>query len=204
MIVRDPDETRRKLFEIAERQAGHFTAAQAVEAGYSHRLHNYHARKGHWLRIDRGIYRLRDFPATPHGELVRWDLWSRGEAVVSCEVAAALHDLGDVMPGRVHLTVSRAFGKKAPPGVVLHHADLDPAETESHGGFRSTSPTRTILDLARDGMEADRLAAVLRDALVTGAADAGAIERSAAGMELEHQDRLRRAFALVRGGGVEV
>jgi hypothetical protein len=44
------EDARSKLFAVAERQAGYFTATQALEAGYSHASQSYHRKVGNWHR----------------------------------------------------------------------------------------------------------------------------------------------------------
>ena len=83
----------------------------------------YHAQRGNWLRVDRGIYRIPEWPVGSREDLVRWSLWSRGRGVVSHETALSVHDLGDVDPSRCHLTVPRNF-RQSDPAVVLHRSDL--------------------------------------------------------------------------------
>lgn len=175
---RDPLELRRALARIAAQQAGHFTAAQALEAGYSYQVQWYHVRRGEWLRVDRGIYRLPDWPASQHEDLVRWTLWSRGRATVSHETALAVHELGDLMPARVHLTVPPNFQMRA-PAVVIHKAALAPLDVEQFEGFSVTTPMRSILDAAAAGMEVDHLARTVRDALEHGLLTADSIRARA-------------------------
>ncbi|MDR0991263.1 MAG: type IV toxin-antitoxin system AbiEi family antitoxin domain-containing protein [Propionibacteriaceae bacterium] len=43
---------RRRLETIAFTQAGFFTAAQALEAGYSYQAQKYHVDAGNWVRVD--------------------------------------------------------------------------------------------------------------------------------------------------------
>jgi predicted transcriptional regulator of viral defense system len=160
---RDPLELRRALIRIAAQQAGHFSAAQALKVGYSYPVQRYHVQRGEWQRIDRGIYRLADWPASQHEDLVRWTLWSRGRAVVSHETALAVHELGDMMPARVHLTVPPGFRMRA-PAVVIHKAQLDPSDVEQFEGFSITTPVRSILDAAAAGTEVDQLARTIHDA----------------------------------------
>lgn len=119
------------------------------------------------MRVERGIYRLPEWPPSPHEDLVRWTLWSGGRAVVSHATALALHDLGDVMPARVHLTVPPAFRARS-PAVILHTAALPPKDVEDRQGFSVTTPLRSILDTAADGIEIDQLARVIVDALDRG------------------------------------
>jgi predicted transcriptional regulator of viral defense system len=164
---RDPSELRRALTRIAAQQAGYFSAAQAVEVGYSYQMQWYHVQRNDWLRVDRGIYRLPDWPASQHEDLVRWTLWSRGRAVVSHETALAVHELGDMMPARVHLTVPPNFRMRA-TAVVIHKALLAPSDIEQFEGFSITNPMRSILDTAAGGVEVDQLTRTIHDALELG------------------------------------
>src|SRR3990172_11685374 len=111
----------RALFAIASAQAGYFTAAQARESGYSSQLLAHHARTGRFLRIARGLYRLRDYPSAPREEIVAAWLRAGTDAVVSHESALDLFGLSDVIPNAIHLTVPRARRKLArTAGVVVH------------------------------------------------------------------------------------
>ena len=133
--MRHPQENAEALYKVAAEQGGYFTAAQAREAGYAYSQQHYHRTRGHWQRIDRGIFRLRDFPPGEREDLIRWSLWSRDQkgvpqAVVSHETALTVHELSDVMPAYVHLTVPRGFRKRVPAGCVLHLATLTEGEMQ--------------------------------------------------------------------------
>ena len=65
----DRQDLRRALFRLAVTQAGYFTAAQAREIGYSYQAQHYHTRRGNWVRVDRGLYRLLDWPMGAYGDL---------------------------------------------------------------------------------------------------------------------------------------
>ena len=139
---------------MAESQGGYFTAKQAEEAGFDRTNHAYHVRAGNWEREYRGIFRLANFPATERPDLVCWSLWSRDrqdqpQGIYSHQTALSIHDLSDVMPSKLHMTVPLRFRKnsKTPPALVMHHADLPAEMTEERTGFRVTRPMRTILDL---------------------------------------------------------
>lgn len=172
-MKRDPKETERALIEIASAQGGYFTAAQARSVGYSYRQQHFHKSRGNWQYIDYGLYRFRNYPEGEHEDLIRWSFWSRnrrGEflATVSHDTALALHDLGDVMPGKVHLTVPPSFRKKAQGGCVLHMASLAPHDIEKRIGFSVTTPLRTLLDAADSPLSPDLLEGAVRDALRRG------------------------------------
>jgi len=142
---RGPQENAQALCRIADAQSGYFTAAQARQAGYACRQPHFH--------VERGIFRLRDYPPGGREDLIRWSLWSHNQkgipqAVVSHDTALTVHELSNVMPARVHLTVPPGFRKRLPPGCVLHTGSLAPDDIEARGGYRVTAPLRTLLDVA--------------------------------------------------------
>jgi predicted transcriptional regulator of viral defense system len=154
VMKRSSHESEARLFAVAESQGGYFTAKQAEEAGFDRTNHAYHVRAGNWEREHRGIFRLAHFPANERPDLVRWSLWSRDrqdhpQGVYSHQTALSIHDLSDVMPSKLHMTVPLRFRKnsKIPPVIVLHYADLPAGAIEEREGFRVTRPMRAILDL---------------------------------------------------------
>jgi len=167
MSPQDRRELRRRLVVLAAGQSGHFTAAQALAAGYSYPAQRYHVDRGNWLRIDRGLYRIPEWPPGPHEDLVRWALWSRGQGVVSHETALAVHDLGDVNPSRVHLTVPPTF-RARDLGLVLHRGTLPAEDIEEHEGYRITTPVRSLFDVAGTEIEMDHLVRAVEAALRRG------------------------------------
>ncbi|HET8629089.1 MAG TPA: hypothetical protein VFL91_16830, partial [Thermomicrobiales bacterium] len=62
---------RHNLYAVAAGQGGYFTAAQAAASGYRYPQQVYQRRIGDWEVIDRGIFRLRDFPPGEHEDLIR-------------------------------------------------------------------------------------------------------------------------------------
>lgn len=164
-----------RLYALAESQGGYFTAGDAKSAGYDYALQHFHVRRGNWTRVDRGIYRLKRFPSGEYEDLIRWWLWSRKEGAISHEPAAAVYRLGDILPSKVHLTVPLSFRKKVPQGVILHKAKLDPSDVEMREGFRITTPLRTVLDLARQHLDPERLTAAVKDGVRKGLLDRRAL-----------------------------
>ena len=143
------------LFEIAEGQQGYFTAKQAADAGYQPGSQAHHAKSGNWARVERGVYRLARFPQSSEEQLVIYALWSRNragepEGVYSHQTALSIHELSDVNPAKLHMTVPSAFRRTAatPKILVLHRASLDEENFEQRQGFAVTRPLRTIIDLA--------------------------------------------------------
>jgi predicted transcriptional regulator of viral defense system len=148
---------QRDLYRIAEGQGGYFTAKQAASLGYTASKRNYHVGAGNWVRELRGIYRLALFPAPARPDLILWWLWSRGhrdipQGVFSHRTALALHDLTDVNPAKLDLTVPPSFrkGSAIPRVLRLHYADIGRSETEIVENVPVTSALRTILDVWRE------------------------------------------------------
>lgn len=140
-----------QLYETAAGQEGHFTTAQAAEAGYSPQLLAKYLENGRILRLRRGIYRLVHFPPGDYEDLVVIWLWSERAGVFSHETAMAIHHLSDVLPAHVHLTVPsdwRSRRLRVPPGAVLHFADLSDDDRVWAGATVVTSPARTVVDCA--------------------------------------------------------
>jgi len=176
-MQRDSQENAHRLYQTAVAQSGYFTAAQARQAGYAYSQQNYHVSRGNWLRVGRGIFRLRDFPPGEREDLVRWSLWSRNQkgvpqAVVSHDTALAIHALSDVMPERVHLTVPPGFRKQALSGCVLHTAKLAPEDVESRTGYQITTPLCTLLDVADSPLSQEHL-----DKAIQGGLERGLVRR---------------------------
>jgi predicted transcriptional regulator of viral defense system len=148
---------------MAAGQSGYFSAAQARAAGYSYAAQKYHADRGNWLRVERGVYRLPEWPTGTHDDLARWSLWARGRAVVSHETALAVHGLGEANPAAVHMTVPSNFRSSA-PGVMLHRGLVPEDDVWEQEGFRVTSPLRTLLDIAASNLDLDQFASAVGDA----------------------------------------
>lgn len=199
MDMERQDAHRDLLYEIAEHQGGYFTAADALEAGYSYPLQHFHARKGNWRKVARGIYRLSRFPGGPHEDLIRWWLWTRKKGAISHESAAAFYELGDLLPARVHLSVPRNFRKRPEKGVALHKSDLSRDELLEREGFLITSPLRTLLDLARVPLDPERLTGVVTDALNKGLVTKRALATELAEHAAELDDLSRQAILRLCG-----
>ena len=187
------------LFQLADQQAGYFSAGQANTIGYSGRLHHYHRQQGHWLEVHRGLFRLRDYPVTPDEELVKFSLWSRNlkgqpQAVVSHETALRVYDLSDLMPSKIHLSVPKTFRKTPPKGVVLHKALLEPNDVEARAGFQITTPLRTLIDLAKGQVSPEHLETATQQALERGLVRRKKLEAALTELDMMARNRLEQAL----------
>jgi predicted transcriptional regulator of viral defense system len=151
-------EAARRLHEMAQSQQGFFTTKQAIRAGFSEKTHSYHVNARNWIREHRGIYRLADFPTPERPDLMLWYLWSQHrqenpEGTYSHDTALSLHELSDIMPSKLHMTVPKEFRRNSRISeiLVLHRANLDPSIVQEVHGVRVTRALRTIMDLLRSG-----------------------------------------------------
>lgn len=157
------------LFDVASTQWGYFTAAQARECGFGWALLSYHTRTGRFIRVRRGIYRLRDYPSMPREEIIAaWLAAGKDTAAVSHESALELLDLSDVVPSAVHLTVPREKRYLARVPDTILHTTVDPLtrrETVIRDGIRLTSPARSIVDAAEWGTAPEQIVMAVQQAI---------------------------------------
>ncbi|ETR72766.1 MAG: hypothetical protein OMM_01455 [Candidatus Magnetoglobus multicellularis str. Araruama] len=153
-----------KLFQTVSLQDGYFTTKQAIDAGYKTNTHSYHIKTGNWIREHRGIYRLKNYPSGERPDLMLWYLWSRNrneeaQGVYSHETALAIHDISDVNPDKLHMTVPKNFRRNsAKPDIIkLHLSTLKSNEVDYIHGVRVTKPLKTIVDIIKDEKLTDDL-----------------------------------------------
>jgi hypothetical protein len=84
-----------------------------VDAGYSYQTQRFHAQRGNWLRVDRGIYRFREYSDIPSEENawlagkmfsgVRLDIAARNEELARTEFVQLPGTLSFAgIPGALH------------------------------------------------------------------------------------------------------
>ncbi|MBK6328942.1 MAG: hypothetical protein IPF56_23870 [Chloroflexi bacterium] len=154
------------LYETAENQAGYFTATQARRHGFSWERLSDNVKRGRFLRIVRGVYRLAHFPGSAHEDLfVAW-LRTGPHSVISHESALTLYNLSDVLPGK-----SRdhpPHGLRRRPGLRLHTNQLRPEDVTNRQGLPVTTVARTIADVAIAGLAKEHIAQAIIEALNRG------------------------------------
>ncbi len=190
----DRQALRQTLYRLAAGQAGYFTAAQALEVGYSYQAQKHHVDHGNWSRIDRGIFRIPEWPAGVNDGLVRWVLWSRHRAAVSHDSAAAAYGLGVANPARVHLSVPPGF-RMDDPAVVLHYRVLPESDVTVLDGAAITTVLRTVLDVIEPHFDEEFVEGVISDAIASGAITARQLERRLDELDEEAQQRSVRLLA---------
>ena len=166
----------KELYQIASEQDGYFTTKQAISAGYHTNSHPYHIKTGNWIREYRSIYRLANYPLGDRPDLMLWYLWSRSrneepQGVYSHETSLAIHDLTDLNPSKLHMTVPKNFRRNSriPDVLVLHYNDISQNETVHMYGVKITNPIRTIMDIITEGnLSEDLLIQAIEEAINRG------------------------------------
>ncbi|MBI4860929.1 MAG: hypothetical protein HY815_11830 [Candidatus Riflebacteria bacterium] len=157
--------SRDDLYEIAAARAGYFTGADAAKAGFSLPLLHHDITRGRVERTGRGIFRLVHFPPSENEDLVVVWLWSDRRGVFSHDTALLLHGLSDVLPARKHPTVPTTWSRRrlrVPPGVVLHHSDLDPGDITWKGPIPLPSVQCSLLDCSAAHLAPDLFCQAVR------------------------------------------
>lgn len=96
----------------------------------------------------RGVYRVPALPYDRLDELILAPLWAAGRGVVSHDSALLAHELCDINPTKVHLTIPTSYRITRSGGerYVIHHADLAPEEITRIDAVTLTTIRRTLTD----------------------------------------------------------
>lgn len=167
------DTAHDQVYQLAEQQAGYFTASQAEGAGMERSTLRHHVRPGgRYERVRRGLYRLRHFPSSPIEHVVAaWLPLGVAGAVVSHESALELYGLADVIPSVVHVSIPRAKrGVRPRSGVRVHtlEGQFRREDLRTIDGVPVTSPERTLVDALEDGSAPEQIELAIRQAIDRG------------------------------------
>jgi predicted transcriptional regulator of viral defense system len=135
------------LHEHAVEQHGYITTRDAEDLGVAaHRLHRMNSR-GVLEGVSRGVFRFPDVPAGPLDQYVEATLWPlEARGVLSHATALDLHELCDINPSRIDITVPPGFRTtRTPPAVLMLHREAVPEdEITWHEGIPIVGVYRAI------------------------------------------------------------
>ena len=176
----------RRFTAVAKGQLGSFSRRQAHAAGISDRQLRRRVQSGFLEQIGPHSFRLLGGADGPAGDVFGLVL-DIGEPIwVSGPTAAALHGFDGFRLCRpLHVTVLRDRNVRRMGAVVHTTSELPLIDRETIDGLPVTSPTRTIIDLARHEPP-HRIAAALDSAIRDG---------------LSSEDLLHRRIGALRGRG---
>jgi predicted transcriptional regulator of viral defense system len=155
------------LYEIAENQAGYFSARQALDSGFSRPNLFYLTKRGKFKRISQGVYRIALFPNSRFDDLFLALVSSGEKAVLSHETALSLYELSDAMPGEIHVTFPRTTSRRR-KGIKMHTKAISEKEIRNYQGLRVTTVPRTIIDLIESGFEPVQIKKAIDQAIQRG------------------------------------
>src|SRR5260370_38663332 len=94
------------LLEGASEQGGYFTARQAHGCGFSRANLSHHVAAGRYIRLRRGLYRLKAYPSSAREDVIRaWLSFGKDTAVLSHQRALGRLRPSDASPGHLHGTM---------------------------------------------------------------------------------------------------
>jgi very-short-patch-repair endonuclease len=172
--------------DLAADQDGLITVAQLRSLSVTPWTQRRLVADGWTFRLAPRVYALRGSPDTLRRRL-RCGLLCLGErSWVSFEAAAALHGLDRSGTHAVEFTIDRARRPAVLPFVVHTTQRLDPIDHVVVDGFRATSATRTVFDLALARAHPHRIEAAID---------------SAVRLQLSSPEVLARWLSALRGSG---
>ncbi len=138
---------QREVVALAEAQDGVVAHRQLLELGVPAEVIQYRLAESFLTRLHRGVYAVGRRTLTPNGHRMAAVLSYRPPCVLSHRSAAAVWGIWSSGP-RIEVTLERKSRSHAK--IRAHYTDtLDPEEVTTKDNIPITSPSRTLLDLAR-------------------------------------------------------
>jgi very-short-patch-repair endonuclease len=131
---------------VAKRH-GVFSYGEAVRMGITKRMVTRRLASRRWERLHPGVYRLAGAPETWHQQVLAACLAAGTVAAASHRAAAPLWRLAGFDSGWIEVTVPRGR-RPRPRGVTIHQLPLPPVDLIVVDAIPTTTPTRTLLDIA--------------------------------------------------------
>jgi predicted transcriptional regulator of viral defense system len=137
-----------QLLERALDQHGLLTPEDAQAIGANDSALRLMVHRGTLERIGFGIYRVPQLAGDRLAQYQEALLRIRSEGALTHDTALDLHDLCDINPAKVHVTLapSTRLRRRQPDWLVVHRGRLDESDLTWLEGLRIATPGRAILD----------------------------------------------------------
>jgi very-short-patch-repair endonuclease len=132
------------LQRLATEQHGIITRSQLLHAGVGPRTVDGWIKQGRLIVLHRGVFAVGHIPASPHARTMAAVLACGRGAVLSHRSAAQLYGLIRYT-GPIEITTRT---RRRRPGVIVHESSLSDQDVTHHWGIPTTTPARTLTDLA--------------------------------------------------------
>jgi predicted transcriptional regulator of viral defense system len=169
------------LMEVAVDHGGYVTPALVAPVGVPAIELRKMVSRGTLASAGHGVYRVPALPHDRYDEFILARLWAAGRGVISHDSALVVHELCDINPTHVHLTIPNRYRISRAGGnlYVIHRADLTDAEITRIDAVTVTTVSRTLHDtihtvpayLVREAIDTARqrgaITAAIRNTLIT-------------------------------------
>ncbi|MER7164892.1 type IV toxin-antitoxin system AbiEi family antitoxin domain-containing protein [Micromonospora sp. NPDC000207] len=164
-----------ELVDVAVDQHGYVRTRDAIARGIDGANLRKMAARGRLERVGRGLYRVPFLPRDEHDEYAEAVLWAEGRGIISHGSALALHQLCDINPSRLHLTVPPAYAPRRTGGELYRvwRRRLDPGDVTTVDGIPVVTAERAVRDGIASGIDPQMLTQAIttarREGLLTAA-----------------------------------
>ncbi len=165
-VLSVPGRIWEQAFDIAVDQYGFITFEDLRGMGADPvRLRRWN-QAGKVARVGHGIYRFPQIPATALDPYMLATLWPSGRGVLSHDTALELHELCDVNPEKIHITIPSGYRPRRDGGehYIVRRAKLAEETKTYHEGIPIVTPALAVAQ----GLEAGVPAHLMRQALDRG------------------------------------
>jgi hypothetical protein len=199
LMTREAVDTR--IARYAARRYGVFSRTDAQRLGATTNIVHARVARGRWERLLPGVYRIAGAPPSWRQGLLAACLGAGGVVAASHVGSAGLWHLEGFPPGALEISVERGRRVRQ-QGVVVHQvAELPAVDVTVVDAIPTTSPARTLLDLAAVAPE-EAVEEALDDALRRGLTSLRRIEWRAAQLgRRPGLPAIRRLIVARRPGG---
>lgn len=137
-----------KLLQRAVDQHGLLTPEDARAVGTTENALRRLAHNGLIERVGFAVYQVPQLAGDPLMQYQEALLWVRAPAALTHETALDLHQLCDINPAKVHVTVDGPYRQRrtTPAWIEIHNGDLTDDDFTWLEGLRIATPARAIRD----------------------------------------------------------
>lgn len=159
-----------RLLDLAVDQHGYVRVQDAVARGIDGTNLRKLARGGRLERVAQGLYRVPVLPRELHSQYAEAVLWAGGRGVISHSSALALHELCDVNPSQLHVTVPPTYTPRRAGGELyrIWRRTLPESEVTRVDNIPVVTPGRAIADAIALGEDPAMVAQGIKTALRRG------------------------------------
>lgn len=161
---------QRELWELAVDQYGYVTSKDAHRLGINPVELGKLAARRQLEHVSYGVYRFPQLPVTPLDSYMLATLWANGRGVLSHDTALDLHDVCDINPSKLHLTVTgRRPERRGSEQYVIHSEPLADDEVTWHEAIPIVTVAKAIEQCMASRVSSHLLAQALHTARGRGA-----------------------------------